>query len=320
MPRLFRFIVIAFLVLIEGLSRPVLLFAQNRPDASAIPFKLPLKPKSVRFAAIGDNGTGKREQYEVAAQMEEYHQRFPFDFVVMLGDNIYGGQTAADFKLKFEDPYKPLLDAGVKFYASLGNHDNPNERFYKPFNMGGKRYYSFKNANVAFFALDSNYMDPEQVSWLQQQLSGSSSDWKICFFHHPLHSDGRFHGADVDLRARIEPILESKGVNVVLSGHDHVYERITPQHGISYFVLGNSGQLRFHDLRPSSQMIKGYDEDRGFALFEIAGDELYFQIISRKGETIDSGVISRESNRPSEHSSPAARWHISTPLLLGRAS
>lgn len=299
MPRLFLFISIAFSILIERPSHAVLLCAQNQQDASAVPFKLPLKPKSVRFAAIGDNGTGTREQYDVAAQMDRYHQRFPFEFVVMLGDNIYGGKTAADYKLKFEDPYKPLLDGGVKFYASLGNHDDPNERSYKPFNMGGKRYYSFKNGNVAFFALDSNYMDPEQVSWLQQQLSGSSSDWKICFLHHPLHSDGQFHGSDVDLRARIEPIFEKNGVNVVLSGHDHVYERIAPQHGISYFVIGNSGQLRFHNLRPSSQMMKGYDEDCGFALFEIAGDELYFQIISRKGETIDSGVISRKSNQPS---------------------
>jgi Calcineurin-like phosphoesterase len=184
MRRFFLFISIAFSILIEHPSPSVVLFAQNQQDASAVPLKLPLKPKSVRFAAIGDNGTGTREQYEVAAQMARLHQRFPFEFVVMLGDNIYGGQTAADFKLNFEVPYKPLLDEGVKFYASLGNHDNPNERFYKPFNMGGKRYYSFKNANATFFALDSNYMDPEQVNWLQQQLSGSS-DWKDLLFSSP---------------------------------------------------------------------------------------------------------------------------------------
>jgi len=200
MRRFFLFISIAFSILIEHPSHSVVLFAQNQQDASAVPLKLPLKPKSVRFAAIADYGTGTREQSVVAAQMGRLHQRFPFEFVLMLGDNIYGGQTAADFKLKFEDPYKPLLDAGVQFYASLGNHDNPNERFYKPFNMGGKRYYSFKSANAAFFALDSNYMDPEQVSWLQQQLSGSS-DRKICFLHHPLHSDGRSYGSDVDLCA-----------------------------------------------------------------------------------------------------------------------
>src|SRR6202521_1312750 len=196
---------------------------------------LPLKPKSVHFAVIGDSGTGEKEQYEVSQQMVKYREKFPFDIVLMRGDNIYGGESPGDFKAKFEDPYKPLLDGGVKFYASLGNHDNPNERFYKPFNMEGKRYYSFKKGNAEFFALDSNYMDPEQLSWLDKQLEGSNAQWKICYFHHPLYSDGKFHGPDKDLRARIEPIFEKQGVKMVISGHDHVYERIKPQHGIYYF-------------------------------------------------------------------------------------
>src|SRR2546423_13643993 len=102
---------------------------------------LPLAEKSVRFAVIGDSGTGERPQFEVASLMMKYHDVFPFEFVLMLGDNIYGGNKPQDFKRKFEDPYKPLLDAGIKFYASLGNHDNSNQRFYKPFNMGGKRFY-----------------------------------------------------------------------------------------------------------------------------------------------------------------------------------
>src|SRR5580658_2490645 len=96
-------------------------------QAPAPGLKLPLAPNSVRFAVIGDGGTGDRPQYEVAQQMARYHAAFPFDFVLMLGDNIYGSHTAADFKSKFEDPYKSLLDAGVKFYAALGNHDNPNQ-------------------------------------------------------------------------------------------------------------------------------------------------------------------------------------------------
>src|SRR5215471_10108411 len=111
--------------------------------------RLPLQPSSVRFAVIGDSGTGDKEQYEVAKQMERFREAVGFDFVIMLGDNIYGGHSPADLVRKFETPYKPLLDAGVKFYASLGNHDNPDdERLYKPFNMGGERYYSFKKGDV----------------------------------------------------------------------------------------------------------------------------------------------------------------------------
>jgi 3',5'-cyclic AMP phosphodiesterase CpdA len=259
--------------------------------ATAVADDLPLKQGSVRFAVIGDMGTGDKAQYEVAAQMERSREKTGFDFVLTLGDNIYG---AKDMDKKFETPYKPLLDAGVKFYASLGNHDNPNERFYKPFNMGEKRYYSFKKGNAEFFALDSNYMDPEQLGWLDKALRDSSAAWKICYFHHPLYSDGKFHGPDTDLRARLEPILQSSGVRLVLSGHEHLYERIKPHGGIYYFVLGNSGELRLHGLKASSDTASSFDTDRDFMLMEIAGDQLYFQTVSRTGETVDSGVIDRK--------------------------
>ena len=261
----------------------------------AVELGLPLKAKSVRFAVIGDNGTGDRMQYDIGRLMEDCRKKASFDFVIMLGDNIYGADTPADFKLKFEAPYKPLLDAGVKFYASLGNHDNPNQRFYKPFNMGEKRYYNFKNANAEFFALDSTYMDPTQLDWIKQKLRDSNAAWKICYFHHPLYSDGKFHGPDKDLRARLEPIFLQNGVNVVFSGHDHVYERIKPQNGIDYFVLGSSGQLRSGNLRTSAQMAKGFDTDLTFMLVEIAGDQLYFQTISRADKTVDEGTIEKKS-------------------------
>ena len=266
------------------------LFAAEAPE-----LKLPIKANSVRFGVIGDSGTGDKAQYEIAAEMNAARSKYPFEFVLMLGDNIYGGHTPADFKRKFDDPYKPLLDAGVKFYAALGNHDQTNERLYKPFNMDGKRYYSFKRGNAEFFALDSNYMDREQLDWLQSQLSGSRSTWKICYFHHPLYSHARAHGPDSDLRKLLEPVLQAQGVSIVFAGHEHVYERLKPQNGIAYFVLGNSGQLRFHDLRPSSETVKGFDTDETFALIEIVEDLFYFQVISRTGETVDSGAL--EVNR-----------------------
>jgi predicted phosphodiesterase len=268
----------------------VLLLVSTWPG-SAADLTLPMKPKSVRFAIIGDSGTGLPAQYQVADEMERCRAQFSFDFVLMLGDNIYGGKTAEDFKRKFEDPYSKLLNAGVKFYASLGNHDNSNERLYKTFNMNGKRYYSFKRGNAAFFALDSNYMDPEQLAWLQQQLSESTADWKICFFHHPLYSHSRAHGSDTDLRKLLEPIFVKNGVQVVFSGHEHVYERMRPQNGIAYFVLGSSGQLRLHNLKSSRETAKGFDTDQTFELVEIDGDELHFQTITRTGRTIDSGTV-----------------------------
>jgi 3',5'-cyclic AMP phosphodiesterase CpdA len=257
-------------------------------------FKFPLKSGSVRFAAIGDMGTGEAPQYEVAQQMLKAHEALPFDFVIMLGDNIYGGSKPADFDKKFAVPYKPLLDAGVKFYASLGNHDNTNERFYQPFNMNGESYYTYKKGNVRFFVLNSNYMDPKQLAWLEAQLKDAGNGgWKICYFHHPLYSSGLYHGPSLDLRKLLEPLFIKYGVDVVFSGHDHVYERIRPQQGIYYFMEGASGELRVGNLAHTAITEKGFDTDRSFVLSEIAGDDMYFQTISRTGETVDSGVIHR---------------------------
>lgn len=257
------------------------------------PCELPPVQKAVRFAVIGDSGTGNSRQYEVAQEMEKCREQAGFDFVIMLGDNIYGGKSRQDFERKFEIPYKPLLDTGVKFYASIGNHDDPNERLYKPFNMGGNRYYSFKKGNATFFALDSNYMDSEQIEWLERQLQSTTTTWKICFFHHALYSDGRYHGPDLDLRAHLTPIFQRYGVNLVFSGHDHVYERIKPKDGVYYFLLGNSGELRYRNLKPSPDTATGFDTDNSFLLAEIDGDTLYFQTISRTGQVVDSGALDR---------------------------
>jgi len=255
---------------------------------------LPAKAGSVRFAAIGDMGTGDAAQYDVAQRMFQFHQKFPFSFVIMLGDNIYGGKSPSDFLKKFEIPYRPLLDAGVQFYAALGNHDDPNERFYKFFNMNGQQYYSFKKGNVHFYALDSDYLDPKQLTWLEKELADAgSSDWKICYFHHPLYSSGAFHGSSTELRTVLEPLFLKYGVQVVFAGHEHVYERVKPQKGIYYFTEGASGELRANNLKKSDLTAAGYDKDRSFLSVEISGDDLYFQAISRTGVTVDSGTIRR---------------------------
>lgn len=264
------------------------------PGLGADEFKFPLKPNSVRFAAIGDMGTGDPPQYEVAQRMVEARRCFPFDSVIMLGDNIYSGSKPSDFAKKFELPYKALLDAGVKFYASLGNHDNAKQLFYKFFNMNGESYYTYKKGNVRFFVLNSNYVDPKQFAWLEAQLrDASDTDWKICYFHHPLYSSGRFHGPVTDLRQLLEPLFIQYGVDVVFSGHEHLYERVHPQRGIYYFTEGASGKLRPGNLKRSAVTAQGFDTDHSFMLIEIAGEEMYFQTISRAGATVDSGVIRR---------------------------
>jgi predicted phosphodiesterase len=259
---------------------------------------LPNKQGSVKFAVMGDNGDGSREQYETASTMAKVHQRYPFETVIMLGDNIYGSQNPQDFDRKFAIPYKPLLDKDVKFYAALGNHDNQENRFYKPWNMGGERFYTFKKGDVRFFVLDTDYVDPKQREWIASELKSSTDAWKIVYFHHPLYSSGGRHGSETDLRAFLEPLFVQNGVDVVFQGHDHIYERTKPQQGITYFVSGSAGKLRRGDLRKSDITAAGFDQDQSFMIVEIDKDDMHHQTITRSGKTVDSGVLKRREVQP----------------------
>jgi len=270
----------------------LLVISAFRPAAQDV--RLPHRPDSLKFAVIGDTGTGAGPQFEIGRQLATIRSGFPFEFVIMLGDNMYGRQEPQDFVEKFERPYAALLQGGVRFYASLGNHDNQNNRFYKGFNMGGERYYTFVRKNVRFFVLDSNQMDPRQRAWLDEALQRSDDEWKICYFHHPIYSDGGRHGSDVSLRVTLEPLLVKYGVNVVFAGHDHIYERVVPQKGITHFVVGSSGELRRGDARPSPTRAAYFDRDQSFMVVEVDADDLFFEAVSRTGTIVDSGSLQRK--------------------------
>lgn len=256
---------------------------------------MPAGEGSLRFAVIGDNGTGQEPQYSVARQMLRAHAIVPYEFVVMVGDNLYGSQQPRDFAAKFETPYGPLLRMGIPFYAALGNHDEPDNRDYPDFHMNGQRYYSFVKGPARFFVFDTNYLDDRQLEWIETALKQSRDAWKIAVFHHPLYSDGDRHGPNVSLRVVLEPLFVQHGVDVVFSGHEHIYERLKPQRGIHYFIVGSSGQLRKGGMTPSPNTAAGFDQDQAFLLVAIDRDELTFQAISRTGIAVDSGVIRRRA-------------------------
>ena len=256
--------------------------------------RLPNKQGSLKFAVIGDSGQPGGGQTAIANQMVKWRGRFPFEFVIMTGDNLYGRESPRDYEKKFAIPYKPLIDTKVKFYASLGNHDDDGQTQYKLFNMDGKKYYSFRpKLGVRFFAIDSNYVDAKQLEWLEKELSASGSDWKIAFFHHPLYSSGETHGSADAQRGLLEPLFLKHGVNVAIMGHEHFYERLKPQKGVNYFIVGSSAKLRKGDLRKSAMTAYGNDSDYAFMLVEIDGDDMHFQTINEKGVTLDSGTVHR---------------------------
>jgi hypothetical protein len=275
------------------LRRAACLLALLPAAVLAQDFRLPNLPGSVKFAVIGDMGVGTARQYDVSRQMARFHEVFPFDLVITVGDNIYGGQGPRDLEQKFERPYRALLDAGVSFHASLGNHDDPQNRFYPLWNMNGQRYYTFARQHVRFFALDTTDLDPDQLAWLDRELGRAREPWKIVYFHHPLYSAASRHGSQMPLRVMLEPLFIRHRVHVVFAGHDHVYERVKPQHGIHHFVVGAGGQLRPGNLRPSVLTAAGFDRDQSFLLAEIHGDTMSIQAVTRLGGVIDLATIPR---------------------------
>jgi predicted phosphodiesterase len=254
-----------------------------------------------RFAVMGDFGTGGSDEVAIARRMAELHRQSPIEFVLGAGDNIYPNGAGHLFEKNFEQPFAELLREPVKFYTVLGNHDveagRRDQMHYTNFNMNGANYYSIGRGNglVEFFMLDSTDFDNEQTTWFENQLSQSKALWKMAVFHHPIYSSGKKHGSDTRLRSRIEPLLKKHGVQVVFSGHDHMYERVKPQDGIQYFVSGGAGKVRRGDIRRDSEIsAASYDDDNHFMLIELDEREIAFKAIAKNGAVIDSGLIRQQ--------------------------
>jgi hypothetical protein len=263
------------------------------PAGTVSPLGMPQLRGGTIFALMGDSGSGDTAQRDVAQAMLTYFttaRRFPF--VLMLGDNLYHD----DYNSEFLEPYKPLLDKGVTFYAALGNHDRDLEIHFKPFNMNDTDHYTFDQGNARFVALNSNHPDdPEQIKWLDSVFTNAGDKWRVAFFHHPLYSSGQ-HGAESRqvIRPALEDALVRNKVDVVFSGHEHLYERIHPQRGIRYFVSGGGGR-NLYGYHASDFDEIGVSEHH-FMVVEIAGDRLLFEAITHSQKLLDCGVLYRRAD------------------------
>jgi 3',5'-cyclic AMP phosphodiesterase CpdA len=289
----------------RGMTRRQAIFSLATISAGALVrpssiFCSPVKDK-IRFAVIGDWGTGDRDSTGVANQMFASHQRTPFDLVISAGDNIYPNGSGRYFDRNFERPFASLIKDRVKFHAVLGNHDveagRQDQCRYSLFNMGGRNYYNIESGDrlAEFFMLDSTDFDEAQQGWLEGALRASTAKWKIAVFHHPIYSSGK-HGSSTGLRTRLEPLFVRYGVNMAISGHDHIYERIKPQRGIQYFVSGAAGKVRRGDVNKGSGLTAAsFDNDNHFMVFEIGDTEAGFQAISETGLIVDNGSVKQLS-------------------------
>lgn len=199
------------------------------------------EPERFRFVALGDFGSGLSPQLELADRMCRFHQRKPFDLVVTTGDNVYPSGEPALFGDVFFEPYDCLLDAGVRFRATLGNHDivtdNGRPELNEPaFGFRGRNYI-VRRHGIRFVMVDSNAL---RMEWLRQALRAEVGDrWTVVVFHHPVFSSGE-HGSTPGL-AHLPRLFRRRGVDLVLNGHDHNYEVTKSLRRIRYVVTGGGG-------------------------------------------------------------------------------
>jgi acid phosphatase len=251
----------------------------------------------LRFVAVADTGAGDRNQFASANAMATYHQKHPYSFVVMAGDNIYDHGEMERIGVAFEQPYAPLLKQGVKFRACLGNHDirtangDPQVQ-YVGFNMQG-RYYTYREKDVQFFVLDTNYNADwtDQLAWLDAELGRSTAPWKIVYGHHPIYSAGHY-GDDPNMIKKLTPLFKKHQVQLYINGHEHNYERTVAIEGTTYLITGIGGAAlrRISGGKRTTYAVSRY----GFSALEVYPDRLEIQGIGTNGMVFDRGVVPRK--------------------------
>jgi 3',5'-cyclic AMP phosphodiesterase CpdA len=230
----------------------------NPPEIVLRPEAWSMTEDSATFAVLGDNGTGGRNAMDIALQMARTYEELPYGLVVLLGDISYYGSIADRYEEVFLEPLGPLLDAGVTFELAVGNHEleyepssEANQEIVQRIDQVGAEgaFYSFVEGPVEFFIIDSSTPQvtgaagPEQMAWLRQALAASTTPWKVAALHHPPYSSGG-RGSSLEVREVLEPLFIESGVDLVLTGHDHHYERTIPIGGVTYVVSGAGSKLR----------------------------------------------------------------------------
>jgi hypothetical protein len=268
------------------------------PDLDLTPGAWTTTDDTVSFAVLGDNGSGGRQAMAVAERMARTYREMPFGHVSLLGDICYYGNIEDRFDDVFVRPMAPLIDAGVGFELSIGNHDTDLhhtddgiaeiESELRLLGTPG-RYYAKTHGPAAIFYLDSSMpglfgpSSSTQLEWLDDELASSPSQWRIVALHHPPYSSGK-HGCTPGAEDVLEPILRRRNVDLVLSGHDHHYERTHPQDGVTYVVSGGGckttavGRSRFTATAESTLQ---------FLHVEIDGDTLTGRSIRPDGGMVD---------------------------------
>ena len=267
---------------------------------TATPSATPNLPMT--FAVIGDYGMGNENERKVADLVLSWQP----DLIITTGDDNYpdGSTKTIDRNIgqyyhSYIFPYDGSYGAGAsenRFFPSLGNHDwvtDNAQPYLDYFSLpGNERYYSFQHGPVTFFAIDSDSHEPDKVDqnsiqaeWLHQQLTLSTTPWNIVYFHHPPYSSG-MHGPNVWMQW---PFKEW-GADLVLSGHDHTYERLQIDN-LTYIVNGLGGAREYDFGKPLDGSLVRYNQEIGAMLVEATAESLRIQFFNVSTEIVDDTQV-----------------------------
>jgi hypothetical protein len=246
--------------------------------------------QTVRFLAFGDSGGGGGDQYALLDQMSS----FPYQLIIHTGDIAYDAGTIGQFESNVFKVYADLF-RNVPFFPAPGNHEynTPGAApFHSVFDLPSastdQLWYSYDWGPVHFAALDTEADYATQAAWLDQDLAATVQPWKIVYMHRPPYSSGN-HGSDTGLRTKLAPVLESRHVQLVLSGHDHDYERMIPQNGTAFVVTGGGG-IGTRGVGWSS--FTAFSEAVIHLIYgEVGPDQMVLHAVDATGVEFDSMVI-----------------------------
>jgi 3',5'-cyclic AMP phosphodiesterase CpdA len=265
--------------------------------------------RPIRFIAVGDLGTGGDAERAIAQRMTEV----PFDFLVVLGDLAYDSGTAQQIQNKFFAVYADILRY-VPVFPAIGNHERRTRKgapYFEAFVLPQpERYYSFDWGDVHFVAIDTTQRDSAQIAWLEQDLAKTQQRWKIVFGHHPMYTNS-LRGPQQWIRRAYAKIFTDHQVDLVITGHEHQYERFRVAN-VNYVVSGGGGgQLTrffglYYSLKKAARhhylFLEATDHTLSMKAIDISGNEI--ETVELTKETDDGMLGVKVDDKPETEQTP----------------
>ncbi len=286
-----EFLQLAFLGLV-GL-KSTLVSAATLPLLNRPVNELADNPNYFGFLALGDMGTGWKQEYKIAQEMAK-RPSAEYPAIILLGDLLYPSAKADLIEPNLHKPFQPLIQNGFRFYPLWGNHDwlEAKAAHLKNYFVAPD-YYTFKMGPAQFWNLNSNQFDAVQLNWLKNSLKTSRSKWKIVSLHHSPYCSGLVHGNNSMLIQQLSPVMEQNKVDLCMSGHNHLYERTEKINGIVYIVSGG-GSASLHKYKDTPSFPRALIKSE-YHFLQAKGDatSLFIQAINAEGQEIDHILLSK---------------------------